>query len=427
MYPVRYIHAADLHLDAVLAGLSREAAPQSGQLDRLLRQATFTAMERLFALCEKERPDFLVIAGDIYNHEDWSIRAQLMLRDACEHAATFGVRVFLAHGNHDALSSPSRLRTLRWPSNVTVFGGTVESHAVLREGEPVAFVHGISHENAKESRNLARLFRRKNSPCFQLGVLHCTLEGSKAEHYAPCSLDDLRASELDAWALGHVHERAVRSEQTPFVLYPGNTQGLHINEAGERGCFLINAVPFREGFSCSAEFKPLGPVIWQTHEICVDGTEHLDVVDALLHSALEECSANAPSGCEAVLVRLRLTGRTSLDAELRRPATLADLSERLRNDSVRPWVWLKDIDIQTGPMADIGTARGREDLLGETLRLVEAGRASPESMRELVDSALQPLRGYAKGRKALPLLSDEECAALLDDAERLCIDFMENR
>jgi hypothetical protein len=202
---------------------------------------------------------------------------------------------------------------------------------------------------------------------------------------------------------------------------------LHINESGERGCFLISAVPSNEGFVCTAMFKPLGPVIWQTHEIHVSGMEHLDALDALLHGELEELSANAPPGCEAVLARLRLTGRTPLDAELRRPATLADLCERLRACLARPWVWLKDIEVQTGPVADIGAARGREDLLGETLRLAEAGRVTPETMRELVGSALQPLLENARIRKALPSLSDEECAALLDDAERLCVDFMENR
>jgi len=424
MYPIRYIHAADLHLDAAFAGLSHETGAQSGQLDRLLHQATFTAMERLFALCEKELPDFLVIAGDIYNQEDQSIRAQLRLRDACERLAAFGVRVFMAHGNHDPL--PSRLRTLRWPSNVTVFGSAVEHHTVTREGEAVAVVHGISHENAKEGRNLARLFQRENSACFQLGVLHCTLEGSRAERYAPCSLDDLRASGLDAWALGHVHERAVISEHNPFVLYPGNTQGLHINEDGERGCFLVSAVPSGEGFACSAAFKPLGPAIWQTREIPVNDMGHLDTLDALLHNTLEELSANAPPGCEAVLARLRLTGRTPLDAELRRPSTLADLCERLRDGSTHPRAWLKDIDLQTASPVDIDAARGREDLLGEALRLAEAGRATRESLREIVDSALQPLLGHARARKALPRLSDEECAALLNDAERLCIDFMEN-
>jgi len=390
-----------------------------------LRHATFTALERLVVLCEKERPDFLVIAGDIYNQEDRSIRAQLALRDACERMAAFGVRVFLTHGNHDPL--PSRLHTLRWPANVTIFGDTVESRSVSREGEPVAFVHGISHENAKEGRNLARFFRREDSPCFQLGVLHCALESSKAEHCAPCTLDDLRASGLDAWALGHVHERTLLSEQNPFVLYPGNTQGLHINEDGERGCFLVSAVPSGKGFSCSAAFKPLGPAIWQTREICLDGMEHLDTVDTLLHGTLEELSADAPPGCEAVLVRLRLTGRTPLDAELRRPSTLADLCERLRGGATQPWVRLKDIDLRTAPAVDIDAARAREDLLGEALRLAEAGRATTETMRELVHSALQPLLGHAKVRKALPSFSDEECAALLNDAERLCIDLMENR
>jgi hypothetical protein len=211
------------------------------------------------------------------------------------------------------------------------------------------------------------------------------------------------------------------------VLYPGNTQGLHINEGGERGCFLVSAAPSGEGFSCAATFKPLGPVIWQTQEICVNDMEHLDALDARLHNALEELSANAPPGCEAVLARLRLTGRTSLDVELRRPAALADLCERLRDGTTHPQVWLKDIDLHTAPAIDIAATHGREDLLGEALRLAEAGRATGDSMRELVDSAFQPLQGHARARKALPPLSDEECAALFNDAERLCIDLMENR
>jgi hypothetical protein len=155
--------------------------------------------------------------------------------------------------------------------------------------------------------------------------------------------------------------------------------------------------------------------------------ERLDALDVLLHAALEELAANAPPGCEAVLVRLRLVGRTRLDAELRRPATLDDLCERLRDSITHPQVWVKDIDLQTGQPADMDALRGREDLLGETLRLAEAGRATPETLRALVDSALQPLLGHARARKALPSLSDEEYAALLRDAEGLCIDLMENR
>lgn len=107
MDAIRYIHAADLHLDTPFQGLSRETA-QGGHLARLLHDATFTALERLFRLCESEKPDFLVLAGDIYNQENYSVKAQLRLRDGCERLNRLGIRVFLAHGNHDPLDERGR-------------------------------------------------------------------------------------------------------------------------------------------------------------------------------------------------------------------------------------------------------------------------------------------------------------------------------
>ena len=46
---IRYIHAADLHLDTPFQGLSRTAA-QGGHLACLLQEAIFKAMDRLFRL-----------------------------------------------------------------------------------------------------------------------------------------------------------------------------------------------------------------------------------------------------------------------------------------------------------------------------------------------------------------------------------------
>ena len=68
---IRYIHAADLHLDTPFQGLSRTAS-QGAHLARLLQEATFKAMERLFRLCESDKPDFLILAGDVYNEENHS-------------------------------------------------------------------------------------------------------------------------------------------------------------------------------------------------------------------------------------------------------------------------------------------------------------------------------------------------------------------
>lgn len=65
-------------------------------------------------------------------------------------------------------------------------------------------------------------------------MLHTALTGRQGHAaYAPCSLEDLRSKHYDYWALGHVHEHEVVSED-PYVVFPGNTQGRTIREAGPK-------------------------------------------------------------------------------------------------------------------------------------------------------------------------------------------------
>ena len=423
---VRYVHAADLHLDTPFQGLSRELV-REGQLSRLMQEATFTALNRLFRLCEEQQPDFLVLAGDIYNQEQYSVRAQLALRDGCIRLRESGIRVFVAHGNHDPLSS--RLSTVDWPDNVTIFGPEPERHLLKKNGLPLAVVHGISHARDKESRNLARLFRRDDGQeVFQLGVLHCTLDNlAKSDRYAPCSLDDLRQSGLDAWALGHIHQRTIWNE-TPFMAYSGNTQGLHINESGPRGCLLVTARSQDGGWRCSADVHALAPVQWESLTLNVDGAETLDDVDRRLSQLLEEAADSLNSACEALLARVILSGRTVLDNELRDPATLADLQERMGYlAAASPRVWLKDLLPETRPLADRGEYLQREDLLGETLRLAQSLRQDPQRLREVSHAALTPLFGHNRLRHVLSQPDEAETLQLLEEAERLCMDLLEER
>ena len=139
MNSLRYIHAADLHLDTPFLGLSRTDAGEA--LQAQLRDATFTALQRLFDQCERLRPDFLVLAGDIYNQEEHSVKAQLALRDGCVRLQACGIPVFWAHGNHDPLDS--RLKAVDWPDNVTIFGPEPEQHVLYRDGAPLAVIHGM--------------------------------------------------------------------------------------------------------------------------------------------------------------------------------------------------------------------------------------------------------------------------------------------
>lgn len=427
MDAVRYIHAADLHLDTPFQGLSREAA-QEGHLTRLLQNAAGTALERLIRLCEAERPHFLILAGDIYNQEQRSVKAQLQLRDGCARLQRLGIPVFIAHGNHDPLSS--RLTSVEWPDNVTVFGETVERRPVLRDGRVLALVHGVSHARRQESRNLAKNFSRDDTrdDAFQIGVLHCAVEGqSSHERYAPCTLSDLLEARLDAWALGHIHERSVL-QRVPFIAYSGNTQGLHINEQGPRGCLSVTATRDGSGWTCREKFIPLSPVQWRQRILELDDVTSIDDVEQRLLTTLDDAARETGPECEALMVRVRCTGRTPLDTLLRDPVAQGDLTERtLHLSSASPKIWLKDLVVETRPPVERAEYLRREDLLGEAMRLMEAMRADPTLLRSLAGPALDPLFRHPRFRGALEAPDDEETRRLLDEAERLCADLLEAR
>ena len=87
--------------------------------------------------------------------------------------------------------------------------------------------------------NLARGFAGRRTEGVNIALLHSNVGGRKGhENYAPCSLDDLRAAGMDYWALGHVHSAEILCHD-PLVVYPGNIQGRHIGETGQKGVVSV--------------------------------------------------------------------------------------------------------------------------------------------------------------------------------------------
>ena len=128
------------------------------------------------------------------------------------------------------------------------------------------------------------------------------------------------------------------------------------------------------------------------------------------------------------MARVTLSGRTALDAMLHDAANQEDLAERLRHlSSGMPGVWLKDLRVETRPLTERSEYLQREDLLGETMRLAERMRGSREALQEVAGPALAPLFGHNRLRKALTPPDEAQMQALLQEAERLCVDLLEVR
>ena len=449
-----FIHAADLHLGAPFRGLDHAASGLANRTNArssgvagsggLLSHASFTALARLEALCLAEKAAFLILAGDIYDEIVGLIHARLALRDMFVRLGDAGIRVFWAHGNHDPLESGPQV--VRWPDTVTIFGPEPTAEPVLRDGALLAMVHGVSHNRARQEDNLALRFQTTGdaqatlplhghdaAACPHIGVLHCAVGGSSAGHapYAPCTLNELLATNFAYWALGHVHQPRVLS-QTPPVVYPGSLQGMHINESGPHGCMAVQV----RGGRCEARPVPLAPVLWHTLSVAMDATdatlESLDALETLVPElaaqAARDLAEGMPYAVDAVLFRVRLEGRTELDASLRRPGALEALSARLREILEReaggdgPQLLLKDLRLHTAPALDLATMVERDDLVGEVLRcgLHAASPEGGEALEQLAERALKELYGHRRLKKLLPMPDADELRALTLSACSLC-------
>ena len=405
-----FIHTADLHLDSPFIGL-RQA---DGTVASLIKDATFRAFDNLVDLALANKVDFLLVAGDVYDAADRSLRAQLKFADGLKKLTDSGIRCFVCHGNHDPLDGWSA--SLNWPEGVHIFGSQLESVSVDVEGEEEVLIHGLSYPTFRIEDGFGKGFQRQGQQPFQIGLFHCSVGSDPAhETYAPRTMDELVSADLDYWALGHVHTYRVFKAGHPFIAYPGNTQGLHIREQGPRGCLVVQV----DGQGAvEAKFEAVDAVRWLSTKLQIDNLEtEGDLIEAL-ERACDEIRYQAQG--RPTIARIILTGRGVLHSVLLRPQLVEDLTERLRETGLEaaPPVWIEQIQVQTSTPIDLDSRRKSADFLGEVLRLVEDSRQQPARLQEMISELYDDRRG----RRLLETPAEEELLEIINEVESLCVD-----
>ncbi len=383
----KFVHAADLHLDTPFRGVPAETGLLS-----TFQQATFRAFSRIVDLCLREQVAFLLLAGDLFDAKDRSVRARLMLRRELDRLHLAGIRTFIVHGNHDPLSGDTG--ALGLPGTVKVFGAEWEEVEVRRAGQVLCRVQGLSYPEAEVRENLSLRFRR-TAPDFTVGLLHTNLGGAEGHaNYAPCTVEDLSARGLDYWALGHVHTRAEYPLPGGAVaVYPGNPQGRHVGETGERGCVLVEV----EDGRTRRRFVPVDRVRWHRFDVDLTGRGSLD---ALVEAVTEQVDTRCAEELEGHAVRLTLTGRGMLHRELSQPDALPQLEADLREQLARrhPPVLLESLRDASLPELDLEAVRLAGGFTGTLLAEAEALAQAPEALATLYaeDAELRALRQRLK-------------------------------
>ena len=415
---LRFVHTGDLHLDSPFLGIGQAAPPH---VVSALRDATLRSWERIVDLALDSGVDAVLVAGDVFEGANHTLRAQVAFRDGLERLARRRIPSFVVTGNHDPLSGWEPAIAL--PELAHRFGaGEVESRPILRDGVELARVHGISYAVRDVTRNLAATFRRDGDESFAIGLLHANVGGIEGYgNYAPCSMSDLAASGMDYWALGHIHRHGVLREADPTVVYCGNPQCRDPGEADPRGCYLVEV---DEQGRVRPEFRPMDVVRWQRLSVSIDG---VPTEEALIRAVGDAIEGAADAAGRSIVALVTLTGRGPLHGSLRRTAVLHDLHElvRQRFGAGEPFAWLETLRDQTRPSIDLAARREAGDLLGEALREFERSRNALRQGQEAdLHDLLADLYDQPRVRRALAGAqpSTTDLLAYLDAAEARVID-----
>jgi len=412
---IRFIHAADAHIDSPLKGLeAHDGAPVD-----VLRGATRRAFENLIQLAMDENIDFLVISGDIYDGDWRDYSTGLFFRGQMVRLRDKGIPVYLIAGNHDAASVISKKLSL--PENVHVFSTrTTESMEVA--GHPVV-IHGRGFPNRAVPENLVLDYPAAVPYKFNIGLLHTSLTG-RAGHdtYAPCSETDLRQKGYGYWALGHIHQPEVIG-QDPWIVFAGNSQGRDAREAGPHGCWLVTV---NDSLNVErVDWRDLDVVRWRVLEI--DLAAVAEETEALDRAAQSMIHAVGEAQGRLVAARIVFTGATPLHGSLHRETHRwrAELLARSQ-DQGQDAIWIERIKVSTSPVYDLAQLAARDALTRIVLETLEQASIEPGNLPEEIKEMLGVLPGEIRNE----VESDwtrEGSVAVLEEVRAIILDALGTR
>ncbi len=377
-----FIHCADLHLGEPFAGLY---PGDTGPWTEAIHKATFKAFANVVNAALEYRADAILISGDIYNSENHSLAAQMEFARELYRAAQAGVEVFIIHGNHDP--DEAWRADVPLPPTVHIFpSDKVDMIPLTVQGETVAKIYGISYKTQHVTENLAEQFHKDDKDMFSIGMLHTEL-GVAGSPYAPCTIEDLRNTGMDYWALGHVHSRKTPSMR-PYVVYPGNTQGLDRSEMGERGCYLVDVGAYG---TVTLKFIVTDVIRWLDMEI--DITPFHNPEELVQEIIRQRASLREKTG-KPNMVRLIFRGRGALQTAVSSSEGQAYILQLL-NDKEKfhhIFCYFFEIKDETSPDIDLEERRQLPDVMGNYLYAFDGIKHLPESEK------IRLLRGIVESR-----------------------------
>lgn len=335
---MRLIHTADWHLGKTLHKQSLEEF-----------QETF--LDHMVDLVDDERPDALLIAGDVYDRAISPTSSMNLLEDALQRLTEF-TQVIMIPGNHDSaarLGFGSKLYTERL--KIVSRTADVGKPVVIRSGSEVANIYPIPYlepdiarvslsdevDDAGVLTSLARshqavmeaALRRIDADLAKregmgIAVIHAFIAGSKtsdserdisvggSQSVAPSTFKTMGADKplsrgLSYVAAGHLHRPQQRDTDGPIIRYSGSPLPFSFSEARDKKCTTIleiengvidlRTVPVPQPYSLHQIRGTIAELTSDVPEWAKTGFAHVEVTDLTrpehLHERIKASYPNA--------------------------------------------------------------------------------------------------------------------------------------
>lgn len=328
--PIRFFHTADLHLESPFKGSYQLPKHITDELYK----STFKAFAQIVQRAIEQRPDFIIIVGDVYDGENRSLSAQYNFQQQLQRLNQAGIPVIISYGNHDHLSG--NWTRLKLPENVYELSSTVETYNLNIRGQVVS-IHGFSYAQRHINKPMIEAYSKKEDQAIHIGMLHGSND-TDTEHvvYAPFTIPQLLEKNYDYWALGHIHKRQLLHEMPP-IIYPGNIQGRHRKEQDAKGYYDVSI----ESGNVNYQFIETTQIRYMTHFIDCQQVAHASDLLQMIEQQCDELRQQYG----AIMLELRLEKITVDFAMVYLQAGEDEWLQTIREQQSeqQPFIWLHSL------------------------------------------------------------------------------------
>lgn len=316
MKSLKFIHCADIHLDAPFKEYGTGTYADTRRKD--IRNAFKNILDRV----KKENAQMLLISGDLYEHKTVSKSTMEWL-----YMVLSGVEapVVIIPGNHDPYIMNSWYKSWEWPANVSIL--SPDNPQLVIESLDVN-IYGMGFSSFREEKPDLSIVTPPEKNMFNIFMFHGTLDMCFTNQaYKPISSLELETLGYDYYALGHFH-----GSQDNYPLKnaynPGSPEPLGFDEPGVHGALVVTMKKEDDSVSIEAQKFDTANRVYHDKDIDITGFKTLEEVKIRILGFLEGYNS------ERDIVRINLKGRTELSLE----------TDTLSSFFDEDWLYLKIIN-----------------------------------------------------------------------------------